>query len=497
MPSSLCRSPFCAVVLLLSSAGSVLAQSSGESDAFSFFAVAEPEGPATASYLRMHQPLYLLDLCRQVKAGTVDRQQVAPLVGGDRVLDALLARDLDALFDGLTGPQDVNSPAASLWSQILTDRGAAPPPPLDLPATVSFENVKPLDAPSQIVRVTAPVDGSLQASLPTDSPFRIVSMRSYDGLILQMPRPRSAPAYAKIKTNNSLSPRFARDQAPWVVPVQAGQDVDVEIGLPAGVPVPPEGLASMITFGDPSHGLWSQDVSLTAQPALPLDSLYIYVDFPKTGFAVIKPSSYPNGYSQAFLVPLTLANPYPPALVRGTVKLKSGPQGLSMPDRSFTLGPNSTLNLGLTLYVESGSPAWSTEYVLQPFRLQVSYHTVPLFAAGTTTPSYGTMVVYPGSRHWSASGNAGPILCDQFLGLYSTGTLVFSSTCGNFNFLSGKAQVFISLGATQVGATSFALSPFERQWANWSTSSSSYQTNYLFWQAQPMIMTWKGCLLCN
>jgi len=251
----------------------------------------------------------------------------------------------------------------------------------------------------------------------------------------------------------------------------------------------------MITFGD-SEGLWSQSVSLTAQPALPLDSLYIYVDFPKAGFTVIKPPSYKPGYKQAALLPLTLANPYPPATVRGTVKLASGPQGLSMPDRSFLLGPNGTLNLVLTLYVESGSAAWSTEYAAQSFRLQVSYHTIPLFAAGTTKPSYGHFVVYPGSKHWFAKGNAGPIDCQQDLALYSTGTLVFSSTCGNYNIFSGKAQVFISLGATQVGATAFGLSPFERQFANWSISSSSYQTQFLFWQAQPLIMTWKGCILC-
>jgi len=496
MVSTFCTRSFCLLLMLVSAAGSVLAQSSGESDAFSFFSVAQPEGPTTASYLRMHQPLYLLDLCRQVKAGTMGRQQVAPLVGGDIVLEELLARDLDALYDALTAPQDANSPpSASLWSQILTNRGAAPPPRLDLPAIVSFDNVKPLDAPSQIVRVTAPADGSLQAWLPTDSPFRFLSMRSYDGLILQVPRTRRAPAYAKVKTDNSLSPRFARDQAPWVVPVQAGQDIDIEIGLPAGTPVPPEGLASMITFGD-SEGLWSQSVSLTAQPALPLDSLYIYVDFPKAGFTVIKPPSYKPGYKQAALLPLTLANPYPPATVRGTVKLASGPQGLSMPDRSFLLGPNGTLNLVLTLYVESGSAAWSTEYAAQSFRLQVSYHTIPLFAAGTTKPSYGHFVVYPGSKHWFAKGNAGPIDCQQDLALYSTGTLVFSSTCGNYNIFSGKAQVFISLGATQVGATAFGLSPFERQFANWSISSSSYQTQFLFWQAQPLIMTWKGCILC-
>src|SRR5258708_12315532 len=40
-------------------------------DTYTFYGVAEPQGPATASYLRMHHPLYLLDRFPQVKAGTL------------------------------------------------------------------------------------------------------------------------------------------------------------------------------------------------------------------------------------------------------------------------------------------------------------------------------------------------------------------------------------------------------------------------------------------
>lgn len=486
---------FFALLLLAGSAVSVLAQSG--SDAFNFFAAAQPQGPGTASYLRMHQPLYLLDLCRQVKAGAVDRTTVAPLVGGNAVLDGLLARDLDALYDAMTAPQDTNSPSsATLWSQIMTNRGAAPPPRLELPAAVSFENIHTLDAPSQMIRVTAPVDGSLQASLPADSPFRILSMQTYDGLIIELPRVPGSKAYGKLKTDYSLSPRYARSQAPWIVPVQAGQDVDVEIGLPAGTAIPPQGLADMIIFGDPVQSLWTQSVNVTAQPTLPLDSVYVYMDFSKSGFTAIKPASWPWGYQLPLLVPVTLSNPYPPSTVKGIIKLLSGPQGLSMAAQNFTLTANSTLNLVLLLYIDSTSPAWQTEFNPQSFRIQATYHTVPLTATGTTTPSYGHFVLYPGSQNWSAHGNAGPIDCDQSMALYATGTLSFSSTCGNYNIFSGKAQVYIKLGNTQVGATAFGLSPYERQWANWSISTSTFQTNFLFWRAQPMIVTWNGCILC-
>ena len=55
----------------------------GAHDVLSMSGFGEPAGPITASHLRMHQPLYLLDQMRQVKAGTLSPQLVAPLVGGE------------------------------------------------------------------------------------------------------------------------------------------------------------------------------------------------------------------------------------------------------------------------------------------------------------------------------------------------------------------------------------------------------------------------------
>src|SRR5437879_5657090 len=105
---------------ILSIPCNVFAQTSPVIDSYTFFGVGQPAGPVTPSHLRMHQPLYLLDLCRQVKAGRLGRQSVAPLVGGDMILSALLAMDLDSLYARLTAAQELSTvPLRSLWQRIL------------------------------------------------------------------------------------------------------------------------------------------------------------------------------------------------------------------------------------------------------------------------------------------------------------------------------------------------------------------------------------------
>src|SRR5260221_13483899 len=75
-------------VSLLAVAGFAAGQ---EGDRVTFYGVGQPRGPVTPSELRMRHPLRLLELCQRVKAGSLDRRQVEPLVGGRGILDALLA----------------------------------------------------------------------------------------------------------------------------------------------------------------------------------------------------------------------------------------------------------------------------------------------------------------------------------------------------------------------------------------------------------------------
>jgi hypothetical protein len=470
-----------------------------DGDVFDFFAVAAPQGTPTAAELRLHHPLYLVDLCRQVKAGTHDRQEVAALVGGDAVLDALLAMDLDAVLEQYSTPRGVPAAAGSAWQQILTKGGAAPPPPVALPDSVRFAEVHPLDAPVQVVQLVAPMDGEVQASLPANSPFRILSMRAKGTNVVETRSLPSVFGLARPRVATGVPPTFARSQPPWRVPVRAGQDVDVEIGLPAGAVLPTDGVADRLTLGDPTREVWKQDLPVYAQPALTPDPLYVSVSFPPTGFAVVQPAPYVYGIKQPFQVPLTVANPYPPDTVYGTIHLASGPQGLTMQDRSFVLQPGGQLTIPLTLWVDSTQPAWFQTYVPQPFRIQVKYHNANFSLVGSTTPNYGSFVMYPGSKSWWASGYGGPIRCEESLLLYASGSLTFSGSCTNDNLLPfGKAIGQFYLGSAYVGGVGFyGIGAYATQFHSYTIHSSTYQTNFLFWRAQPFLPKWTGCTLCS
>jgi hypothetical protein len=149
--------------------------------------MSQPQGPVTPSYLRRHQPLYLLDLCRQVQRGEIDSRTVEPLVGRN-ALQALLAMDLDALYQTLTAPPpDPGSgrpPRNTLWAQILINGGTGRVPPADLPDTLDFHGIQPGGSSRRVLHVTVPADGVARASLPSGSRFRIRAMRSFDGLML-------------------------------------------------------------------------------------------------------------------------------------------------------------------------------------------------------------------------------------------------------------------------------------------------------------------------
>src|SRR5262249_2953047 len=145
-----------------------------EGDRFTFYGIARPRGPATPSELRLHHPLRLLEMCQQVKAGSLDRRRVEPLVGGRGILDALLAMDLDALSLRLTGPAPAGVPRSqnSPWHQILTNGETAPPPALDPAAPLDFGDLATGDTHVRALRVTALTDGMVEARIPTDSPIQ-------------------------------------------------------------------------------------------------------------------------------------------------------------------------------------------------------------------------------------------------------------------------------------------------------------------------------------
>ena len=501
---------------LLCSSLQTSAQAPGESDAIAVSAVTQPGAVPTGSYYRMRHSLYLLDLCRKVKAGTKERDEVAPLVGGNGVLDALLGMDLDALYQQLSGPRNADpaSPSnASLWSLILTRGGGAPPIPSELPESVDFGGVQPRDSPAQSIRVTAAFDGFLQAAVPTDGPFRILAMATYDGTAVRVRRApesheteraespmttydetavrvRRAPGPPVTERAQSLEViSHSRSQAPWSVPVQAGQDVDVVIGLPVGTKIPQGGLTSTLTIGD-TTGAVQQDVRLLAQQVLTADYIYVGVDlFHKLWICC---TAFVPSFGQVSVpVNLEVANNWNNVDVKGVVKLVSGPPGLTMTNHSFTIKAGGQLTVPLTLYVTAGTQAANTWFVQQPFHLQVSWQSVFFGYAGQTTKNVN-LTVYPDSKSWYAVGK-GVMECEHSMVLYKFGDLIVDATCENNNIFSGKASVDFWLGAKKGFPYDMGtIARFSKQSTHFTVAW--WYPTYTFWITQPMTVTWYQCV---
>jgi hypothetical protein len=463
-------------------------------DVFTFHALAQPQGAATASYLRMRHPLYLLDLCRQVKAGTLERNAVEPLVGR-RTLDALQVRDLDALAQKLTDPAvPTGEPAAhGLWHRILTDDETAPLPPPDVPEELDFHDVGQGDNPTRTLHVASPGDGLFAASLPAGSPFRIVSMRTSTGvLVAQPPPPRPRRARTPRRADPVYqAPEISKQQPPWVVPVQAGQDVDVTVGLPVDAAVPPgEAISSTITVGDPVQGLWRQDVPLLAQSALKGD-IKLTVDMPEPLLDVVSEVSYFPYVPRMVIVPLRVSNPTPPVTVQGSVTPLSLPPGVSMAAVNFTLLPQQSLDVSFALAIDRQSPTWLQQEVPRPFSVRVSYHTtsVPLASRAETADFY--LTVHPATQSWYATGGAGGVKCAQDLVVYATGTTSRSGWCDNRNAYNAKVVSQGDLALPKVVYDVYMMGWFDGPRIQSSVVTIPYFAgNYVAVRGQPLFMSW-------
>lgn len=473
-------------------------------DSFGIFGVARPQGPITASYLRMHHPLYLLDLCRQVNAGALDRARVAALVGGRGTLDALLRRDLDALSEKLMqSVPGAAPPTRSLWDRILTDDGAAPPPPPDVPEALDFGDVGRGDAPQRVLRVTAPSDGSLEVGLPADSPFQILSMRTYTGLIVEVPavqgRRRVRPldevaprARAEMKVSQTpRAPELARQQAPWVLPAQAGQDVDILLGLPESPAVPPGGaISSTLTVGAPVQGVWRQEVPLLANSALKGD-IKIAIGMPEPLIDRVIEYAYNPNVPFTFLVPFFVSNPNPPQAVKGTVQPLSFPPGVSMSNVNFTLQPQQTLDVSFIVAVDRYSQTWQDMESPQNFSVKVSYQTTSIPLASRSETANFVFTLHPATQSWYASGKAGGVQCAQDLVLYADGTVSRFGWCDNRNFYNAKVIAEGALVLPKVVYDVYLMGFFDGpQFRSSSFNSSYFKNNYVWVRYQPFWMSW-------
>ena len=475
---------------LLAVAGRAAGQ---EGDRFTFYGVARPHGPATPSELRMHHPLRLLELCQKVKAGSLDRLRVEPLVGGRGILDALLAMDLDALYVKLTGPATAGTARSqnSPWHQILTDGETAPLPQPDPPAPLDFGDLATGDTHTRALRVTALADGMVEARIPPDSPFQVMSMTVQDGVILELPMRDRGLLGPGAHVKRVRAPEIARQQAPWQLPVRAGQDVDVVVGLPVGAAVPSGGnISSVITVGDPLGGAWRQDVPILAVPALKGD-IRVTVATPEPLLDLVADAYYNPNVPYTFVLPLLVSYPNPAVTVQGTVQPLSLPPGVSMPSFSFFLAPNQTLDLSFTMSIDRSAAAYTQQEVLRQFSIRVSYRTLAPPLASRAEDLNLAFTLYPGSQSWSTSAKVGGVQCEESVYLFATGETTRSGWCDNRNAYTAKVLADGTLVLPKVVYDIFSMGWFDGPVFSSSTVTIPYfQQHYLFVREQPFLVGW-------
>lgn len=459
-------------------------------DQVTFFGVGQGRGPLTPSELRMHHPLRLLELTQKVKAGSLDRRQVEPLVGGRAILDALLGMDLDALYLKLSGPAPVGGARSqsSAWHQILTSGETAPPPQPDPPPPLDFGDLATGDTHTRALRVTSLADGMVEARIPPEGPFQVLSMRAQGGVVLELPTPDWRPG-APIK--RVRAPEIARQQPPWQIPVRAGQDVDIVVGLPVGAAVPPGGsLSSVISVGDPLLGTWRQDVPILAVPALKGD-IRVTVATPEPLLDLATEPYYNPNVPYTFVVPLQVSYPNPAVAVQGTVQPLSLPPGVSMQSFAFSLGPNQTRDLSFTMSIDRSATAFTDQEVPRQFSLRVFYKTVGLPLASRTEDLNLAFTMYPSSQSWTASAKVGGVECEQSVYLLSTGETTRSGWCDNRNAYTAQVLANGTLVLPKVVYSIFSMGWFDGPVFSSSTVTIPYfQQHYIFVREQPFIVAW-------
>src|SRR5204862_1741119 len=249
------------------------------------------------------------------------------------------------------------------------------------------------------------------------------------------------------------------------------------------------GISSTVVVGDPFQGAWSGVVPAVAQP-VPNSGIFIHISTPKHWFDLAQEPSWNPNEPRTFTIPLTLSTPFPAVAVKGSVQASSMPAGVSMQTVTFMLQPQGTVSLALQVSIDRQSQAWLTTNIAQPFSIAIAYQTVSPPFAWQTDPVKFTFTVYPSSQSWSASGSSGGVNCDQWVLLYSEGTLARSGHCKNANAYTAKVLAGGTLVLPKVVYDLHSLG-----WLDEDTIASTIpwaygQTNYLFVRTQPLLMTW-------
>jgi hypothetical protein len=479
-----------AFIALTTASGAAAAPQAQANDELTVYGMSQPQGPVTPSYLRRHHPMYLLDLCREVKRGVRDPQEVEPLVGRN-ALQALLAMDLEALYQRLTAaPPDPGSgpPRNTLWHRILTNGGTARVPPADLPDTLDFHGIQPGGSSRRVLHVTVPADGVAEASLPSGSRFRIRGMRSFDGLILgpTVNEPGSRDDAQWTERSRSAS----RTRPPWVLAVNAGDDLDVDIELPVDrSAVPGDDISDSITIADTLSDQWQAAALIKGTVApCPICDIKITLNAPQSSFDVVTEPSFNPAIPRTVQVPLFASDA--PVAVQGTVQPVSLPTGVSMAPSSFVLQPGQTANLSFTISIDRQALPWYPYEITRDFSVVVTYQTTGFPTASRSEQLDFDFTVHSGTQSWLAKGSGLGVNCREDLLIFSDGTVSRSGLCEDFNLYHAKVFGDGFLAQRHIVNEVYFLGWFNQDFYFFTNWVPDIQTDYLYVRTLPLKMIW-------
>lgn len=381
-------------------------------------------GPITWGYLRLNAPEVVVQTIQQVQAGRMDPNVLQGLASPDS-LKSLLATKFDlqqlSAKSAGTAPPTSSAVARTLtqnkldWTAVVNQsqagnsllRPGAAMPTLRVndftPQQLALGSIWDGQTARSVVRITALFEGLVTASLPPNTPFRIVQVAAATGLFQ-----RSSAALSAVTATPQQVTVTASN--PFAAYAKAGQDVLVTVEFaphfdlfsqPAGIYQTTLNVSGHNWFASvPVSGLFN-GLKLGVIPALDAYQM-----------DVINPPDLSGGNQCAVPIPqsvkLTNVDQQSHTVL---VEPAAFPGQFSMLPATVTVQPGATQYMPLAITLHCLSAQYSREFQLN---LKITYE-------GQQRSTSFTLVIYPYMYMWEADGTLGGCQYASTFTAYSDG----------------------------------------------------------------------------
>jgi hypothetical protein len=256
-----------------------------------------------------------------------------------------------------------------------------------------------------VVRIVAPREGTVTASLPKPRPFRIVDMHTVTGLLRRI---ATAVNSAPVVNQEAL---HSRTQPPWTLTASAGQDILITVEFA------------------PHFDLFSGDPAGRYDSTLDLDAEQWWAQVPVSGtfngirigmipaldayqLDVINPAAFGSTKNCALPIPqgltLTNADRQPHSVV---IEPSDFPGQFSMTPVSITIAPQATQHVLLPIVLHCLVDSQATEFELN---VKIRYE-------GQERTTGFVLSVYPYMYKWDVDGTLGSCKYNAWFTAYPDG----------------------------------------------------------------------------